>query len=146
MRRAPIVLASTVAGLAGVLALQPHATPQGTVAEQPLPALTAAASSRNAIVTGPMVDTRYGPVQVQVAKANGRIVEVRALQLPSGDGTTNSLSAYAGPRLEQQALTVQSAHVDGVSGATYTSDGYRQSLQAALDKTATATRANPAAS
>ena len=59
---------------------------------------------------------------------------VRALVLPSGDGRTNEISAQAGPLLQQEAMTAQSAQIDTISGASYTSDGYRRSLQAALDR------------
>jgi uncharacterized protein with FMN-binding domain len=134
MRRAPIVLAATIAGTAGVLAFNPQPQTGGSAAtEAPLPALTRTAAA-NAIVLGPAVPNQFGTVQVQVAKANGRIVDVRAVQLPGGDGTSAEISAYAGPLLKRQALTAQTAKLDGVSGATYTSEGYRTSLQAALDR------------
>ena len=83
--------------------------------------------------TGSLVDTRYGPVEVQLTISGGKIVKATAVQLPSG-GRSGMISAYAGPILNSEALSVQSAQIDGVSGATYTSYGYAQSLQAALDQ------------
>ena len=84
---------------------------------------------------GPTLQTRYGPVQVRVVViASGgtdRIRSVTAVQLPSG-GQSGDISSYAGPQLAQEAITAQSAKIDTVSGASYTSDGYRRSLQAAL--------------
>ena len=80
-----------------------------------------------------MVDTRYGPVQVEITVANGQLTDVTALQLPSDDRRSASISSRAEPMLRSEALAAQSASIDGVSGATYTSDGYAQSLQAALD-------------
>jgi hypothetical protein len=84
---------------------------------------------------GPTLQTRYGPVQVRVVViASGgtdRIRSVTAVQLPSG-GHSGQISSYAGPQLAQEAIAAQSAKIDTVSGASYTSDGYRRSLQAAL--------------
>jgi uncharacterized protein with FMN-binding domain len=85
-------------------------------------------------LTGSAVSTPYGTVQVQITVANGVITDATALQLPSGGGHTGQISAYAGPQLRSEALAAQSAHIDTVSGATYTSGGYIQSLQSALDQ------------
>lgn len=140
MRRAPIVLAATIAGTAAVLGFQPQAPDRGAIVEPALPAVTAASAQDGGIFLGPSVPNPYGAVRVQVATSGGRIVDVRAVQLPDGDGTSQEINRSAGPQLKQQALAVQSARVDGVSGATYTSDGYRQSLQAALDAAGAAVR------
>ena len=88
---------------------------------------------RAVVVNGSVVRTRWGPVQVQVSVAGGRITDVRALTYPSGNGHDTAINAYALPQLRQEVLTAQSAQVDAISGATVTSDGYRESLQAALD-------------
>jgi uncharacterized protein with FMN-binding domain len=93
-----------------------------------------AAASKPKTVVGPAVSTQYGPVQVAATVASGKLQQVRALVLPSGDGRTNEISAQAGPLLQQEAMTAQSAQIDTISGASYTSDGYRRSLQAALDR------------
>jgi uncharacterized protein with FMN-binding domain len=85
-------------------------------------------------VTGAMVNTQFGPVQVSVTTRGNTITDVQALALPSGDSHSAQISQYAGPRLRQQALAVQSAGIDGVAGASYTSQGYRQSLQSALSQ------------
>jgi uncharacterized protein with FMN-binding domain len=84
-------------------------------------------------VTGPTVETRFGPVQVQIEVSGGTITDVLALQLPSG-GRSGRISSAAEPTLHDEALAAQSAAIDGVSGATYTSRAYEQSLQAALDQ------------
>ncbi len=80
-----------------------------------------------------MVDTRYGAVQVEITVSSGKVTDVVALQLPDSDRRSASISSRAEPVLRSEALAAQSASIDGVSGATYTSDGYEQSLQAALD-------------
>jgi uncharacterized protein with FMN-binding domain len=85
------------------------------------------------VVNGTVADTRYGPVQVQIRVTSGKITDIVALQLPSGDSRDEEINSYAVPQLREEVLTAQSARIDTVSGATYTSEGYRQSLQAALD-------------
>jgi hypothetical protein len=84
-------------------------------------------------VDGAAVQTKEGPVQVQVKISGGRIVDVVALQKPGGEQRHEEVSAFSLPKLRAQALAAQSAELDGVSGATATSGGYRQSLQSALD-------------
>jgi uncharacterized protein with FMN-binding domain len=84
-------------------------------------------------VTGPVASTQYGPVQVRVTLQGDRIVDVAALQLPNDRSRSVEISNYAAPRLRDEALQAQSANIDVVSGATYTSQGYIKSLQAALD-------------
>ena len=105
---------------------RPGAT-QAPVAGTPAPV----AGTRT--VDGPVVNTRFGSVQVEVTLDGTRIVDVAALRLPSGDRRTDQISSYVEPILRTQALQAQSATIDGISGATYTSNGYARSLQAALD-------------
>lgn len=81
---------------------------------------------------GPPVTEIYGTIKVTVTVSDGRIRDVTA-NYPTG-GRTGSINAMAIPQLRQEALTAQSADIDTVSGATYTSDAYRQSLQGALDR------------
>jgi uncharacterized protein with FMN-binding domain len=83
---------------------------------------------------GSTVQTRYGIVQVKVVTKAKRITAVSFAQLTAYDGRSAEINSQAAPQLLQQTLSSQSAHVDGVSGATYTSDGYRTSLQYALDQ------------
>jgi uncharacterized protein with FMN-binding domain len=85
-------------------------------------------------LTGADVPNQFGDVQVQLTTSGGRITQVSALRLPSSDGRSQEISSFAGPELAQQALAAQGANIDGVSGATYTSQSYRSSLQSALDK------------
>jgi uncharacterized protein with FMN-binding domain len=136
MRRAPIVIAATIAGTAAVLGFHPNPAARLPVTQPPLSVTARANSSPNAnsVFLGSDVPNRYGDVQVQVVMRAGKIVDVRAVRLPDADGKSRDINRAAAPQLKQQALQAQSATVDGVSGATYTSDGYRQSLQAALDR------------
>ncbi|MEO5680845.1 MAG: FMN-binding protein [Acidimicrobiales bacterium] len=101
----------------------------GTAASRAAPTTVSAASS----VDGPVVATNYGPVQVRVTLRGTQIAEVQALRLPSDRARSQRISAMAGPKLRAEALKAQSAQIDTISGATYTSGGYKQSLQAALD-------------
>ena len=73
-------------------------------------------------------------MQVRVTLQGTRIVDVQALRLPASHQRSVEISQRAAPQLRQEALQAQSARIDVVSGATYTSDGYAQSLQGALDK------------
>jgi uncharacterized protein with FMN-binding domain len=84
-------------------------------------------------VTGPVVNTRWGAVQVEVTLDGSQLLDVTALQLPGGDRRSSQISSYAEPVLRTQALAAQGASIDGISGATYTSIAYARSLQAALD-------------
>lgn len=91
-------------------------------------------SAQPRTILGSAVRTRYGVVQVKVVTAAKKITAVSFSQLSAYDGHSADINNQAGPQLLQQTLTAQSAHIDGVSGATYTSDGYRASLQYALDQ------------
>jgi uncharacterized protein with FMN-binding domain len=84
--------------------------------------------------TGAVVGTPYGDVQVVAVTRGRKITDVRAVRLTDANQHSRDLSAAAAPVLRQEALKAQSARIDTVSGATYTSEGYRQSLQAALDQ------------
>jgi len=90
----------------------------------------------NGTITGSMVQTQFGTVQVQVTIAGGKISDVTALQLPSDRQRSAQISQIVEPMLRSEALTAQSAQIDLISGATYTSDAYAQSLQSALDQAA----------
>ncbi len=106
---------------------------------EPRPAGTAqpahaVAPTATGTFTGDPVDTPYGTVQVAATLARGRITSVKVLQAPDHNGRDRQIASYALPRLTREALGAQSAHIDAVSGASYTSQGYVQSLQSALDR------------
>ena len=150
MRRSPIVLAATVAGTAGVLAFHPHASaapvaaatatrtaaaPTTTSASSSATKSTSSSSSAvSGTATGNAIDTRYGPVQVRVTVKDDKITAVQGLVLTGNDPRSAEISSFAEPTLKEEALSRQSADIDAVSGATFTSAGYAQSLQSALDK------------
>ena len=91
-------------------------------------------SATTGTVTGSVAETRWGPVQVQITVANGSITDVAVVQYPDSNGKDQEINARALPILIQETLKAQSASIDMVSGATYTSEGYVQSLQSALDQ------------
>ena len=91
-------------------------------------------TAQTATVTGSSTDTRWGPVQVQIAVANGEITDVTVVEYPTGNGKDRQINARALPVLVQETLDAQSADIDMVSGATVTSEGYNGSLQSALDE------------
>ena len=84
-------------------------------------------------VDGSVAQTQWGPVQVQLTVAAGKITKVALLQYPNGNGKDQEINDYALPILTQETVDAQSASIDMVSGATVTSNGYLESLQSALD-------------
>ena len=106
----------------------PGAFPQGSIARN-LPAGETA-------VDGNVANTAYGPVQIQLIKRNSKIVKVAVLVQPANTLHDIQIGAFAFPKLISETLTAQSGKIDAVSGASYTSAGYIQSLQSALDKRA----------
>ena len=127
MRRAPAVLAATAAGTAALLSFHPHRS-AATLPGAPTGAGAAGARS----VSGAVQETRYGPVQVRIVVRAGKLSDVIATQLPQNDPRSSQISTYAARLLRQEALGARSASIDTISGASYTSDGYRSSLAAAL--------------
>jgi uncharacterized protein with FMN-binding domain len=95
---------------------------------------SAASSAATTTVTGSVASTRWGPVQVQLTVSAGKITAVEVVEYPNSNGKDQQINAQALPMLVKETLSAQSAKIDMVSGATYTSDGYITSLQSALDK------------
>jgi uncharacterized protein with FMN-binding domain len=85
-------------------------------------------------ITSTTVMTDYGPVQVRVTVRGGKILSITNLALPFDRSRSQEISQIAGPMLRSEALTAQSARINVISGATYTSNGYAQALQSALDR------------
>jgi uncharacterized protein with FMN-binding domain len=95
---------------------------------------TTAAVGPSASYTGAAEQTRYGIVQVRITVSGKKITNVAFVQLTAFDGRSARINAQAAPILLQETLSAQSAQIDSVSGASYTSQGYDQSLQSALDQ------------
>lgn len=113
----------------------PEVTPSGSPSDSPTPSASPTpATSPSGTFTGQDVPNRFGDVQVQVFISNGRITDVKALQLPYDRARSAYISQVAGPMLRDEALQAQSARIDIISGATYTSDSYAQSLETALQQ------------
>jgi uncharacterized protein with FMN-binding domain len=93
-----------------------------------------ASSAGPRTVTGAVENTQYGPMQVQVTLAGRKITGVKVLQETNVGSLSQQIDANAVPQLTKETLAAQSARIDAVSGASYTSSGYIQSLQSALDK------------
>jgi uncharacterized protein with FMN-binding domain len=144
MRRAVLATTGISALVVTLLALKPHQLPAlaGVPPRSPLasspphpPGSTPSGKpSGTGTFTGDPIDTQYGTVQVAATLTHGKLTAVRVLQAPDQNGRDQQIASYALPRLTQEALGAQSAHIDAVSGASYTSQGYIQSLQSALDQ------------
>lgn len=94
---------------------------------------TTAATPTTTTVTGPAISYFFGTAQVEVTIANGQITDVTALQLPN-EGRSGWISQQVEPMLRSEVLSAQSGQISLISGATYTSQAYAASLQAALDQ------------
>ncbi|POX62734.1 FMN-binding protein [Streptomyces sp. Ru62] len=145
MRRVVLATAATVSGVVLLLSLKPAsdpaaasaagAAPQPTAAgqESPQGGARGAAPAGSGTVTGDAAQTQYGAVQVRLTVSGGKITKAEAVQAPKG-GLSDQKTQLAVPKLNQEAVAAGTADIDAVSGATYTSEGYKKSLQSALDK------------
>ncbi|MEU0841826.1 FMN-binding protein [Streptomyces sp. NPDC005962] len=141
LRRILLGTAATVAGVVALLALKQPAGGGQNVAGPPAgqaPPVAATApqgAGGGQTLTGDVVDTQYGPVQVSVTMSGGKVTAAQAVKTPNSGPRSEQIAKDSIPQLNQQA--VSAAKVDTVSGATYTSEGYSKSLQSALDKAGT---------
>lgn len=121
MRRALLIAGGTVGGLGAVLVI----TPPNLSKTAPVAVDTAAQS-----FTGVEVGTRYGPVQVKIMVKDGKIVDAQTVQAPTG--SSDRYTQMSVPVLRERTIAAQSANVQGVSGASFTSYGWSQSLASAI--------------
>jgi len=161
MRRVVFAVTGTIAGLVALLSFKSHsptvpvAATSGTAGgssssssssssstsssaatvpgEFPQGSLTGKLTPGETAITGNSDNTVYGPVQVQLIVKNGKIVKVAILEQPASTIHDIQIGEYAFPRLISETLAAQSAKIDAVSGASYTSAGYIASLQSAVD-------------
>jgi uncharacterized protein with FMN-binding domain len=105
----------------------------GTATPAPSTASTTSTSNGTKTYSGSVAQTSWGPVQVTITVTNHKITDVAVPTYPNGNTWDEEINASALPVLRQETLSAQSANIDTVSGATVTSDGYLESLQAALD-------------
>ena len=141
VRRVVLATAATVSGVVLLLSLKPSSDPASAQAGGTIPQQTAAAqesaqggtgAAAGGAVTGDVVQTQYGPVQVRITVSGNKITKAEAVQAPKG-GESDAKTALSIPKLTQDTVAKQKADVDTVSGATYTSTDYRRSLQSAID-------------
>lgn len=129
MRKALVVIATTFLSVFWLLTYK--ATPHGITTSA---GSTTQPNGSGATYTGQDANTIFGDVQVQITVSGGHVTEVQALRLPFDRQRSAEISQYAGPQLRQEAITAQSAQIAIISGATYTSLAYRQSLLSALQQ------------
>ena len=128
---------STTGSSSGATSGSASAAPSTAATPSPTDTTTPAAGSTTSstvTVAGGVSQTRYGPVQVSVTFSGTTIVDVQTLQSPSAERESQQIAQRSTPVLAQEVLAAQSAKIDTVSGATYTSEGYRQSVQSAIDQ------------
>jgi uncharacterized protein with FMN-binding domain len=122
---------------ADVSQASPTPTASATPSDSSAPTPTASPTGptyKDGLYTGQDFPNQFGDTQVKVTIAGGRISDVQAVQLPFDRPRSAEISQYASPRLHDEVLQAQSAQIDSLSGATYTSDTYAQSVQSALDQ------------
>jgi hypothetical protein len=157
MRRVILAVTGTIAGLVALLSFKSHvpsvpvaATTGGSggsssssssggqtttvPGEFPQGSLAGKLPVGETAVDGEAANTAYGPVQIQLIERNTKIVKVAVLVQPANTLHDIQIGAFAFPKLISETLSAQNGKIDAVSGASYTSAGYIQSLQSALDK------------
>ncbi len=157
MRRVILAITGTIAGLVALLSFKSHAptlpvaATSGTGGGSSTSSSSSSSSSTTTVpgefqsVTGPLTagetkitghvaNTVYGPVQIQLVVKNSKIVKVAVLEQPTNTIHDIQIGEFAFPRLISETLAAQSAKIDAVSGASYTSAGYIASLQSAVDQ------------
>jgi len=157
MRRVILAVTGTIAGLVALLSFKSHdptmpvAATTGTGGGSTTSSSSSSSSSATTIpgefrsvagtlttgettITGKVANTVYGPVQIQLVVKNSKIVKVAVLEQPTNTIHDIQIGEFAFPRLISETLTAQSAKIDAVSGASYTSAGYIASLQSAVDR------------
>jgi uncharacterized protein with FMN-binding domain len=151
MRRALPAVIATIGGLALLSNFHTAAGVRRRVSTVPTTSTTPAAGSSpppsgtsapttspagNGVrrLDGPVISTQFGDVQVRVILGNGRITDVQPLQMPFDRQHSQEITQAVTPLLHDEVLRAQSAQIDLISGATYTSDAYQQSLQGAIDQ------------
>jgi uncharacterized protein with FMN-binding domain len=150
MRRAVFAILGTAAATSLLVGLKAHADPQqpsGVAQQEPAPESAAPADGQSAepgqptappanggkrTIRGDSISTPYGDITVTITLTGDKITDITAVLPTAADSAT--VKTNAGAKLKQQALAKQSADIDTVSGATYTSEGYKASLQSALDR------------
>ena len=133
MRRITWWLLSTVAALALLFSYRTSTMGAGPAVATAEATTEATAAGAGTVYQGSVAQTRWGAVQVTITVTDGRITSVAVPRYPTANRRDQEINARALPILTQETLTAQSADIDTVSGATVTSDGYIESLQAALD-------------
>jgi uncharacterized protein with FMN-binding domain len=154
MRRVILAVTATIAGLVALLSFKSHAPSLSAAATSGTSggsSSTSSSTSTNSLgdnfatsaqaglpageraITGNVANTVYGPVQVQLVVQSSKIIKVAVLQQPMNTIHDIQIGQFAFPQLISETLKAQNAKIDAVSGASYTSQGYIQSLQSALD-------------
>lgn len=108
--------------------------PTGTTQPSPSPTTAGPPAGQTRTITGPVEENQFGPVQVQITVSGSHITAVKTLELPTDRARSAYISSVAGPMLTQEATQAQSANIDSISGASFTSYSFAESLQAAIQQ------------
>jgi uncharacterized protein with FMN-binding domain len=100
----------------------------------PIPTSTTSSLYKDGEYTGPATDAYYGNIQVKAIIHSGKLTDVKFLQYPHDHRESIEINTGAMPILTQEAITAQSAEVDGITRATDTTNAFKQSLASALSQ------------
>ena len=120
--------AGAACSVAAAISLLPPALTPANAATKP------ASKVKNGTFTGISAQTRFGPVQVRVTIAGGRITKVAVPVYPVSTPRDQMINSQAIPMLTQEVMQLQSSNIQGIGGASYTSQGFYDSLLSALAK------------
>ena len=154
MRRVILAVTATIAGLVALLTFKSHSptvpvaattgtgggssssstSSSSTTVPGEFRSVVGTLAAGETTVTGKVANTAYGPVQLELVVKNSKIVKVAVLEQPMNTIHDIQIGEFAFPRLISETLATQTAKIDAVSGASYTSAGYISSLQSALDR------------
>jgi uncharacterized protein with FMN-binding domain len=112
----------------------PSASASSSASSTPSPTPSSSSGLKDGTYTGQDYPNQFGDVQVKVVISGGKITDVQPIQLPYDRQRSAEISQYAAPQLHDEVIQQQSANIDYLSGATYTSYSYAQSVQSALDQ------------
>lgn len=124
---------STAARAAHIVPSSPSTTAGTATAGTDSQASPVPSSSAPVKIDGKLMQTGYGPIVVEITVTDNKISDAQAITYPDSGGRTRSINSNALPILRTETLKAQGANIDGVSGATHTTDGYVSSLQSAID-------------
>ena len=112
----------------------PAAGPTPTPAKTPKPSKAPTGTLKDGTYDGDAIKFKFGTAQVEIVVSGGVITEVKALKLPTAGGYTKRVTTFFQTDIPARVVADQGWKISNISGATYTSRAYSQSLQSAINQ------------